>query len=98
PHALVVTTWPKLIKNRTTVSERLTDASDIKSPQYDYRLYVDPAEEDRLVVVFGEWINQSRIDHPDIILIPKKGEVRPKNEELNRNLAVLDLIMQEAQK
>ncbi|HET9240713.1 MAG TPA: hypothetical protein VFO10_25845 [Oligoflexus sp.] len=62
------------IKMRSQVAEDLTTRNDWAFDQYQYRLFVNPeikAREGRLVVIAGEWLGNSRKNHPDYVVMPQ---------------------------
>lgn len=73
--------------------------TDTAAPKYEYRLYVDPSERrgDKLKVVAGEWLGESRDQHPDMIFVPP-GPVHKKqrNKELQKFTSELEKLLIEA--
>lgn len=62
------------IKMRSQVADDLTNRNDWAFEQYQYRLFVNPelkAREGRLVVIAGEWLGNSRKNHPDYVVMPQ---------------------------
>lgn len=69
-------------------SDPLTDYfTDTASPKYEYRLYVDPNDRrgTKVKVVAGEWLNDSRDQHPDMIFVPQSTlHTKQRNKELQK--------------
>lgn len=62
------------IKMRSQVVEDLTNRNDYAFDQFQYRLFVNPelkSQEGRLVVIAGEWLGNSRKNHPDYVVMPQ---------------------------
>ncbi len=100
--AYLVKAYPKLVQNRSSVSEKLTDLFDIKAPVYTYRLFVDPdceasrMNESGCPVVYGQWLDQSLDNHPDLVFIPgftSLSTVIPKNKILAKYNDILNAII-----
>jgi hypothetical protein len=78
------------IKMRSQVVEDLTNRNDYAFDQFQYRLFVNPelkAQEGRLVVIAGEWLGNSRKNHPDYVVMPQdNGWPASYNTWLQSNL------------
>jgi hypothetical protein len=78
------------IKMRSQVAEDLTNRNDYAFEQYQYRLFVNPeikAQDGRLVVIAGEWLGNSRKNHPDYVVMPQdNGWPSSYNSWLQNNL------------
>lgn len=99
PTAYLVTAYPLLVKSRNDVSDVLTMPQDMKAPVYEYRLYVDKAQEKdgKYLVIYGEWIGKSLSEHPDMVFLPNKdpSAIRPLNPEIAKAMSVIDRIFAE---
>ena len=103
-NAFLVQAFPMLINNRNEPSEALTDPNafdrnDIKRPKWEYRLFYDPADvkAGKFRVIYGEWINGSQINHPDIVFLPKaNGAPNPRNSEIAKHLKLIDELVSES--
>lgn len=78
------------IKMRSQVDEDLTNRNDYAFEQYQYRLFVNPeikAQDGRLVVIAGEWLGNSRKNHPDYVVMPQdNGWPASYNNWLQNNI------------
>lgn len=87
------------IKMRSKVDDEMTSRNDYSFDSFEYRLFVDPelkSREGRLLVIAGEWIGNSRKNHPDYVVMPADGG-RPStfNTWLQNNLdPILALLRQ----
>ncbi|MFW7379585.1 MAG: hypothetical protein ACOH5I_12300 [Oligoflexus sp.] len=85
------------IEPRWSVSNLLTSRTDIGYHDYEYRLYIDPEflrQNNRLVVIAGEWLGTSRRNHPDYIVIPSyDSQPRSFNPSINQNMEALQSIL-----
>lgn len=64
------------IKMRSKVDDEMTNRNDYSFDSLEYRLFVDPeikSREGRLLVIAGEWIGNSRKNHPDYVVMPADG-------------------------
>ena len=75
---------------RARVSDDLTSRNDWAFNQYEYRLFVDPAikaHDNRLVVIAGEWLGDSRRNHPDYVVLPEdSGRPTSNNAWIQSNI------------
>jgi hypothetical protein len=99
-NAFTVRAWPYLVKNRVSVDEALTAPADLKAPVYEYRLYIDPnnQKDGKFKVIYGEWINSSLSEHPDIVFLPQENPatgISPINPEIAKGLELIDRIFKE---
>jgi hypothetical protein len=96
PNAYLVRAWPFLLKNRTSVEDsQLTNPTDLKAPVYEYRLYTDPRQKKngKEKVIYGEWINDSLTEHPDMVILPNSdGKLTPPNPEFAKGMDLIDSI------
>jgi hypothetical protein len=78
------------IKMRSRVSDQPTTRDDYAFDQLQYRLFVNPDvkdQEGRLVVIAGEWLGNSRKNHPDYVVMPQEnGWPGTYNSWLQKNL------------
>lgn len=73
--AYLVKAYPWFIKHRNGVDEAVTGDTDIVSPAFEYRLYVDRdvVVNGKFLVIAGEWLGRSLNQHPDYALVPEDG-------------------------
>ncbi len=78
------------IKMRSQVNDDLTSRNDYAFDQHQYRLFVNPeikAQDGRLVVIAGEWLGNSKKNHPDYVVMPHdNGSPSTSNAWLQNNL------------
>ena len=87
--AFLVTAQPWLIKHRNSQTDELTSDKDRASPEWTYRLYVNPKDRnsESFRVIAGEWIGASKDHHPDTLTVPNEGkEPKSSNVEINKIL------------
>ena len=87
--AFLVTAQPWLIKHRNSQTDELTSDKDRASPEWTYRLYVNPKDVkgESFRVIAGEWIGSSRDHHPDTLTVPNEGkQTKSSNVEINKIL------------
>ena len=80
-----------LIKERSEEKTHPTSTSDITSPIYTYRLYVDKdtIKDHAFLVIAGEWIGNSYKDHPDTVKVPNtNGTLGSHNHDFNKNIDI----------
>jgi hypothetical protein len=95
--AYLVKAWPKMVRNRSEVTEQPTDVYDVKAPTWEYRLYVDRdqvgPDGKSYKVIYGEWLKESRDTHPDMVLyMPKNPDIHPRNKVIADSVSLIDEI------
>jgi hypothetical protein len=100
--AYLVKAWPKMVRNRSEVSENPTDVYDVKAPSWEYRLYVDRsqvgADGKSYKVIYGEWLDKTRDIHPDMALfLPKEAVLHPRNQVIADTVDLINQIAAAAQ-
>jgi Transglutaminase elicitor len=90
--AYIVTAQPWMTRHRTEQSEIPTSINDRSSPEWTYRLYVNPNDQKdgKFRVIAGEWIGTSVNNHPDTItVLSRDGKPKSSNPEINKALELI---------
>lgn len=96
PNAYLVDALPFMIGHRISETDMPTNVRDRTAPAYRYRLYVDPdtVKDGKQKVIAGEWLGDSRKNHPDSIAVAQpNGPIGSSNTEINQALDIVRRIV-----
>jgi hypothetical protein len=103
PNAYVVTAFPKIVRplskpSNLTTAQLMELSPIVEAPEYRYRLYVDPTSPatGKRRVIYGEWLDSTRDQHPDSIFVPDPNKaLKPANPEVGQAQDIIKSILQE---